>query len=138
MNLMALIGQHHLPAFQPFISIVIVQSSRTWPAATDGSVGLDPAAEILLFAIIFKETFELALSHARFDISHDVAVRFTSDLGCPSHNFHFFIVFINSTFRENVMHCGTLCFGTRGAVPLVLWDHCGKFRITIDTEVDKN
>ena len=57
MDLVSLVGKHHLSTLEPFVVVVIVQRGSAWPAAADGGIRLDPTAEVLLLALVFEEAF---------------------------------------------------------------------------------
>ena len=140
MNLMSLISEHHFSIFEVFVVNVVMECCSTRPTSANGSIWLNPTAEVSLFTVIFKERLNLAFSLPRFDLSHNSAVCLTSDPSRPSHNFNLLIVFVNSRFSKDVVHeiCIGLSVWTNGLIELVLTNSGHQSWVTVLSEVDIN
>ena len=114
-----------------------MERGGSWPTPADRVVWLHSSTEVFLLAVVLEERFQLRLSLARFDIPHDIAMGFTCDFGCPSHDLNFFIILYDPALGKHVVHELVIDRFGRPEV-FVLRDTSGEAGVTIYTLVHEN
>ena len=89
----SLISQHSLIVSQSLVVVVIVEGCCCWAASANRQIRRHSSGRVMLLAMELEERLNVALSHARLDISHDVDVGLTRDLIGPSHRIDLLVIF---------------------------------------------
>jgi hypothetical protein len=101
---MSLVYEHCLSIINSLVVVIVVKGGGGRSTANYRAVGLNTAALILLFAICFKDTLKVTLSHPVSDLSQYFYVTLDCDFCGPAHNIYLLRCLGDTGISKDLIH----------------------------------